>query len=223
MLSNATFNMPDNCFYKREEITKLIYLKIWSVLIPITSIVMSWRRQIKRDKQLIVLSPRWENSGRTSSAHRLLVALRNTLSLCNHRHQSDEKMNEYMKQVVITLQGLHVTVVKRKKKRQCKWFAGSLCANMEEKKNPKQTLRRGWSNNQPPRTEEERRGEGGHVLGVLEGVDIFPDLRVPITRRAEERGQQPDAAQPRDPMPIGAWPFSRALCQGCQFDGRCRP
>lgn len=59
-------------------------------------------------------------------------------------------------------------------------------------------------------------------LGVLEG-DIFTDLRMLIMWREEERGQQPDTAQPGDPMPIGAWPFSRALCQRCQFDGRWRP
>lgn len=30
-------------------------------------------------------------------------------------------------------------------------------------------------------------------------------------------------AQPGDPVPIGAWPLSRTLCQMCQFDGRFRP
>lgn len=58
-------------------------------------------------------------------------------------------------------------------------------------------------------------------LGMLEGVDIFPDLRMLIIWRAEERRE--DTAQPGDSMPIGAWPFSRVLCQRCQFDGRCRP
>lgn len=35
--------------------------------------------------------------------------------------------------------------------------------------------------------------------------------------------QQPDTPQPGDPTAIGAWPFSRVLCQRCQFDGRSRP
>lgn len=60
-------------------------------------------------------------------------------------------------------------------------------------------------------------------MWLLEEVDIFPDLRMLITWREGKWRQQPDIAQPGDPMPTGAWPFSRALCQRCQFDGRCRP
>lgn len=195
----------------------------WWLLIPITSIVISWRRQIKQDKQLIVLSAHWENSGRTSSAHRLLVALRNTLSLCNHRHQSDGKMNEYIKQMVITLQGLRFMVLKREKKNNVNdLLCLSVCKN-GRKKEPKANSPERLKQQSASKDRGRKKGGKKHVVGVLEVVDIFPDLRVPITRRADERGQQPDAAQPGDPMPIGAWPFSRALCQGCQFDGRCRP
>lgn len=58
-----------------------------------------------------------------------------------------------------------------------------------------------------------------------EGLDaVFPAPRMLITSRGDEQSlQQPDTAQLGDPMPIGAWPFSRALCQRCQLDGRFWP
>lgn len=166
-----------------------------------------------------------ENSGCTSSAHWLLVVLQK-IFFPNKKHQSVKKKKrrrmKYLKQnayfaeaacygvqtkkvnvFALPLNNTHKLAGRRKKKKK-------LQINSSER------LKQHWCSKERGR----KKGRVKLWLGVLQGVDIFPDLRILIMWRREEL--QPDTAQPGDPMPIGAWPFSRTLCQRCQFDGRWR-
>ena len=149
-----------------------------------------------------------------------------TSFLWNNRHQSAREQNKYTKQTVLTLQRLRSFSV------QSVAFNNTR-ATWKKKKREKSTNKLFWELDATLRGSEERgRRRGGRKKktkkkrgwGVLEGVDIFPDFE--NANNVERRGgrrQRPDTAQPGDPMPIGAWPFSRVLCQRCQFDGRRRP